>query len=198
MMYAMTELSGRGPHGQKFFGSFFQKRTLACLVLLLTAAAPASTDTLLAALAAAPNERVAGDIEAKLQTAWHDQATPAVQILIDHATIAAAHDKMKDALADSDAAVILQPDLADLWRRRAEARFASGDEAGAVSDLAEALVREPRLIPALADLSRFAELRHDDKRALAAWRRVMELDPHAEGGQKRLERLQKKVNGEPT
>jgi tetratricopeptide (TPR) repeat protein len=165
--------------------------------LTLAAAGPTSTDTLFAALANAPNERVASELETRLQEVWHDQATPAVQMLIDHAVLAAAHDKQKEALADSDAAITLQPELADLWRRRAEARFGAGDDAGAVADLAQALSREPRLIPALADLSRYAELRHNDKRALEAWRKVLELDPKTEGGQKRLDRLQKKVNGEP-
>jgi tetratricopeptide (TPR) repeat protein len=104
---------------------------------------------------------------------------------------------MDDALADCDAALVLQPDLADLWRRRAEAKFGLGDDRGAFADLAQALTREPRLIPAWADLSRFAEARKDQKRALDAWRKVIELDPKAEGAAKRLDKLQHAVNGEP-
>jgi predicted TPR repeat methyltransferase len=72
-----------------------------------------------------------------------------------------------------------------------------GDDKGAISDLAQALTREPKLVPAFADLSRYAEARNDNKRALAAWRKVLELDPKTEGGKARLERLQKKVSGEP-
>jgi tetratricopeptide (TPR) repeat protein len=166
-------------------------------MLMAAAPSPNETDALLAALAAAPSERVAAALEIRLQTVWHDQATPAVQLLIDHATAVAASNHMKDALADSDAAINLQPDLADLWRRRAEARYATGDDRGAMADLAEALTREPRLVPAFADLSRYAEARGDHKRALAAWRKVLELDPKTEKGQVRLERLQKEVNGEP-
>jgi tetratricopeptide (TPR) repeat protein len=173
------------------------KRILAAALLCLAAAAPAKPDELLAALAVAPNERIASDIESRLVQAWQDQASPAVQLLMDHAVQAAHANHMKDALADSDAAIVLQPDLADLWRRRAEARFVTGDEAGAISDLAQALAREPRLVPAFADLSRYEEARGDNKRALAAWRKVLELDPKTEGGAARLEHLQKKVNGEP-
>jgi tetratricopeptide (TPR) repeat protein len=173
------------------------KAAIPLALLALAAAAPPSTDALLAALAQAPNEQAANAIENKLQEAWHDQATPAVQMLIDHAVIAAAHEKNQEALADSDAAITLQPDLADLWRRRAEARFNAGDDQGALADLAQALSREPRLIPALADLSRYAELRKNNKRALEAWRKVLELDPKTEGGAKRLDRLQRKANGEP-
>jgi tetratricopeptide (TPR) repeat protein len=167
-------------------------------ILLLVAAAPASrTDQLMAALAVAPNEQTAAALEVQIGEAWHEQATPAVQILIDHAVIAAHTDKLKDALADSDAAIVLQPDLADLYRRRAEVRFALGDENGAISDLAQALAREPRLVPAFADLSRFEESRGDNKRALAAWKKVLQLDPKTQGAQARLKHLQRKVNGEP-
>jgi tetratricopeptide (TPR) repeat protein len=173
------------------------QRFSAIALLLLAAAAPTQPADLMAALAVAPNEQIATDLEQRLQAAWHDQATPAVQLLMDHAVIAAHTNQLKDALADSDAAVVLQPDLADLWRRRAEVRYATGDEKGAVADLAEALSREPRLMTAFADLSRFAEARNDNKRALAAWKKMLELDPKTPGGKARLERLQKKVNGEP-
>ncbi len=158
-------------------------------------AAPA--DRLLDALRTAPDAARAGTLEAQLQELWHDQATPAVQMLMDHAAQSAANGKAADALADSEAALVLQPDMADLWRRRAEAKFGMGDERGAFADLAQALLRERRLIPAWVDLSRFAEARHDNKRALEAWRKVLELDPQTEGGGKRLERLQHLVNGQP-
>jgi tetratricopeptide (TPR) repeat protein len=158
---------------------------------------PTAAQKLLAALKAAPDPQTAALLEARLQDAWHDEATPAVQILTDQATQLGQAGKLAEAQADCDAAIVLQPGLADLWRRRAEARFGQGDDRGAFADLAQALSREPRLIPAWADLSRFAEARHDTKRALAAWRKVMELDPKAEGGARRLDRLQHVVNGEP-
>ena len=86
---------------------------------------------------------------------------------------------------------------ADLWRRRAESRSALGDDRGAVADLAQALSREPRCFPALADLSQFAESRDDFKRALTAWQKLMDMDPKAAGGDVRLKRLQHKVMGQP-
>jgi tetratricopeptide (TPR) repeat protein len=173
------------------------KHRYAAALVLLAAAAPERPDELMAALAVAPTGQIATALEQQLEAAWHDQATPAVQLLMDHAVIGAHTNHLKNALADSDAAIVLQPDLADLWRRRAEIRYASGDEKGAIADLAEALSRQPRLVTAFADLSRFSEARNDNKRALAAWKKVLELDPKTEGGKARLDRLQKKVNGEP-
>lgn len=170
-------------------------------VPLLAAAAPESppdTALLLAALAAAPDTRTAGEIEHKLEQAWYNQASPAVQILLDHAAMSVGHGQADAAVADTNAAVTLQPDLADVYRRRAEARYAAGDDKGAVADLAQALSRDKLMVPALMDLSRIAEAEHDNARALAAWKRVLELDPKTEGGEKRLDLLTRKVNGEPT
>jgi len=164
---------------------------------LLAAAAPVDTAPLFAALLAAPTTAAADMVEAKLQAVWHDQATPSVQLLIDQAAQKIATGHAKDALADCDAAVVLQPDLADLWRRRAEARMALGDEAGAAADLAQALSREPKLLPALADLSELAEAHHNYAQSLAAWQKLLDLDPKTEKGQARLERLRRRVNGEP-
>jgi len=148
-------------------------------------------------LQAAPNTAMAEQIEARLQTAWQDQASPAVQLLLDRAAqkIVAGH--AKEALQDCDAAVVMQPDVADVWRRRAEARLALGDENGAAADLAQSLSREPRLLPALADLSRLEEARQNYTEALAAWQKVLELDPKTANGDARLARLKRRVNGEP-
>jgi tetratricopeptide (TPR) repeat protein len=166
-------------------------------VWLLGAAAPVDTSPLFAALLNAPSTASAEMVEAKLQAVWHDQATPSVQLLIDQASEKIMTGHAKDALADCEAAVVLQPDLADLWRRRAEARMALGDEAGATADLAQALSREPRLLPALVDLSQLAEAQHNYPQALKAWQKVLELDPKTAKGQARLDRLRRRVNGEP-
>ncbi len=178
------------------------KRLLApALLTLIAAAPPPDTNALFAALKQAPTQQQAAAIEQTLMQVWHDQATPSVQILMEQASALAANPKPKEAnkeaLGDADAAITLQPDLADLWRRRAELRFAAGDEDGAITDLAQALTREPRLIPAWADLSRFSELRKDNKRAYEAWQKVLELDPHTDHAAQRLEALQRKANGQP-
>jgi tetratricopeptide (TPR) repeat protein len=173
------------------------KRFWLAACVLLGAADPVDTDALFARLQTAPNTPVATEIEARLLTAWHDQASASVQVLIDQAAEKIMLGHAKDALADCDAAVVLQPELADVWRRRADARLALGDEIGAAGDLAQALTREPRLLPALVDVSRLAEGRKDYAQALAAWQKVLELDPKTEKGAARLERLRRRANGEP-
>jgi tetratricopeptide (TPR) repeat protein len=166
--------------------------------LLLCAGAPADRiGPLFDALKAAATEQQSEAIETRIALYWRSQITPAVQLLLEHASKAMSQQDRPTAIEDLDAALDLQPEQADLWRLHAEARFANGDEAGAFADIAQALSREPRCFPALADLSRFAESRKDNKRALEAWQSFLQIDPKAPHGQARLESLQRKETGEP-
>jgi tetratricopeptide (TPR) repeat protein len=148
-------------------------------------------------LKTATTEQQSQAAETQIALYWRSQITPAVQLLLEHATTAMAKQDRVTAIQDLDAALDLQPEQADLWRLHAEARFANGDEAGAYADIAQALSREPRCFPALADLSRFAESRNDNARALEAWKNFLRIDPKAPRGEARLEALQRKVSGEP-
>ena len=179
------------------------KRSAAILALTLLAAAapdpkpPDPAQALLDQLKTAPTALQAASIEQKIEGAWKAMATPAVQLLVENAMTALQHNAAASAFDDLDAAVDLQPTLADLWRLRGQARFATGDESGAAADLAQALSREPRSFPALADLSHLAESRKDFKDALDAWEKFIQIDPHAEGAEKRRDYLQRQVSGQP-
>ncbi len=167
---------------------------MAAVAALLIGAAPESA--MLDALKAAPDRAAAAQLEAQIQQAWHDQATEAVQVLEDEALASVHMGQTQEALKDCDAAIDMQPQLADLWRRRGEVRFVLGDDVGAAADLAQSLAREPRLYPAFADLSRLEEARGNNREALAAWKKYLELDPQAEGGGERLHDLTVKVEGQ--
>jgi tetratricopeptide (TPR) repeat protein len=173
------------------------RRSALSLALLLAAAAPPDpAASLLDALKSAPSEQQAEQLETRIATIWRAQITPAVQLLVEHAMAAMAHQDRKAAIGDLDAALDLQPDQADLWRLHAEARFANGDEKGAFADLAQALSRDPRCFPALVDLSHFSESREDYAGALQAWQKLLQLDPKARQGEARLQALQRKVSGQ--
>jgi tetratricopeptide (TPR) repeat protein len=165
--------------------------------LLAAGAPPDRAAPLFQALKSAGTEQQAAATEARIVGYWHSLITPAVQLLLEHAQKAMMQQDRAGALADLDAALDLQPGQAELWRLHAEARFANGDDRGAFADLAQALSREPRCFPALADLSRFAESRNENARALAAWRKYLDIDPKAPNGAKRLQQLQRKVEGQP-
>ncbi len=169
---------------------------LAGAILLAAASPPPDKATsLLDALAHAPSDQQAAALEQQVAAAWRAAVSPAIQLLAGRAMQSLARQDPRTAIGDLDAALDLQPEQALLWRLHAEARYANGDDRGAYADLAQALAREPRCFPALADLSRIAEAKNDNRRALKAWQRYLAIDPHAPRGEAHLLILERKVSG---
>ena len=180
-------------------------RRLLLVALLLAGAAAAQApspkaalDSMLSALRAAPSEDAAAALEAQIRTLWTEAATPAVRLLLSRGTRELSENAASDALDSFDAALDLEPDLLDAWRGRAQARLRLGDHAGAIRDVQEVLKREPRNFAALQDLSRIAESRADWRGALAAWQKLLDIDPRTPGGQARLRDLRRRALGEDT
>jgi tetratricopeptide (TPR) repeat protein len=178
-----------------------RRRLLLLAAPLLLAQAPANrptVDALLNALRAAPSEEAAGALEAQLRAQWRDQASPAIRLLISRGYREIGENAVGDAVDSFDAALDLDNDVVEAWRGRAQARLRSGDPTGAVRDIQEVLRREPRHFVAWQDLSRIAEARGDWRGALAAWQKLLEVDPKSPGAQTRLRELRRRALGEDT
>lgn len=177
---------------------------LGAVLLAASGQAPApppgrvATEQLLTALRAAPTEDAAAELEGRIRAAWLDAASPALKLLLARGQRELGENAAGDAVDSFDAALDLDPDLLEAWRGRAAARLRLGDGAGAARDLGEVLKREPRSFVAWQDLSRVAEARGDWRGALAAWQKMLELDPHSPGGQDRLHDLRRRALGEST
>lgn len=178
---------------------------LVCAFAVMAQAAMAQTgapghqlllDQLLAALKAAPTETDAAVLETRIRQIWLEQGTPAVTLLMSRGLRDLQAGAQKDAEEDFDAAIALDPGLAEAYDRRAIARFQQGDYAGAVHDIEETLHHEPRDFIAWQDLSRIAESRQDWNGAYAAWQKVLDLDPKTPGGEARLNDLRRRALGE--
>jgi tetratricopeptide (TPR) repeat protein len=157
----------------------------------------ARLDRLFTALRTAPDEQAAGQIETRIRQIWAEQATPATALLMTRGQRDLSSDAAA-AVADFDAALDLQPDYAAGYTARAVARAATGDMAGAVRDVETALHYDLRHFTALQALSRIAEQQNNWKGALAAWRKLLEIDPRTPGGQERLTKLKRRAEGEAT
>ena len=178
-------------------------------VLLLLLAGPAlaqgrpdarkaELDQLFAALKAAPNEEAAAALEGKIRQAWQQAGSPAVLLLLNRGAHDLEEGDTDGALDAFDDALVLEPDYAEAWLRRALAKFHAGDYSGAIRDIQATLQREPRHFVALQTLSRIAEAQGDWKGALAAWEKVLELDPRTPDGRDRLQMLRRKALGKST
>ena len=161
----------------------------------LPKAGPSAAE-LIDALHKAPSEQAAAVIEDQLRHRWHDAASPAIKLLLSRGARELKEDAAGDAVDSFDAALDLDPSLAEAWRGRSQARLRIGDTDGAVRDIEEALRREPNSFAAWQDLSHVAEARGDWHGALAAWEKVLEIDPRSPGGQNRLRELRRHALGD--
>jgi Tfp pilus assembly protein PilF len=167
-----------------------------CLPLLAHAETRPDLDQLLAALAEAPDTAAATGLEQRIARLWQQQAGPTAAMLLGRSAQELAAKDVDDALADIDAALTLAPGSLDALHHRALARYEQGDVAGATHDLEEILRREPRHFPSWHSLAEIAEIQGHTRAALAAWEKLMALDPKTRGGAEHLKDLRHRVEGE--
>ena len=153
-------------------------------------------DQLLNALQSAPSEDAAALLERRIEQFRLEAASPAVQLLMTRGMRGLRAGAARDAEADFDAAITLDPSYGEAWHRRAIARFESGDTLGAIHDIGEALQREPRNFAALDTLARLSETREDWKGAYAAWQKKLEINPKTPGGEEKLKDLRRRALGD--
>jgi Tfp pilus assembly protein PilF len=153
-------------------------------------------DQLLTALAEAPDSGAATGLESRINRIWQQQAGPTAAMLLNRAARELEANDADSAVTDIDAALVLAPDSLDAQHRRAVARYQQGDVAGATRDLQVILRREPRHFPSWKTLADIAETQGRLKSALAAWERLIVLDPKTQGGAEHVADLRRKVEGE--
>ena len=181
-------------------------RLIALLAALPNASAPAAdagpgwadADRLLTELHDAPSEDDARGLEERVQQAWLGRASAAAKLLITRGQRDLEGRANDAAVEDFDAVTTLDPELAEGWRLLGVARYQAGETAAAISDIGEALKREPRDFAALSALSRIAEERGDWKGAYEAWLKVLDIDPRTPDGANRLHDLRRHALGEET
>ncbi len=162
-----------------------------------TASPQVVTEHMMTALQQATDSVAASIIEAHLRVYLLKTATPAVTLLVERGNRELGASQAGEAVTDFSSAIDLQPELAELFRLRALARFQGGDYQGALHDLEQAVHVEPRDFVAFEDLSHMAETHGDAKGAYSAWKKLLELDPKTEGGEARLDELRRKAYGQP-
>jgi len=83
------------------------------------------------------------------------------------------------------------PDFAEGWNSRATALFYASRYGEAVDDIAKALALNPRHFGAMSGLAFIYEAMDRPKQALAVMREVRKLNPHQEGIEETIRRLEK-------
>jgi tetratricopeptide (TPR) repeat protein len=100
------------------------------------------------------------------------------------------------ALALLDKIVVLQPDWAEAWNKRATVRYIIDDYDGSMADIAHVLKLEPRHFGALSGMGMILERGGFREDALRAFRRALAIAPHLETLKSNVDRLTKSVEGQ--
>lgn len=158
-------------------------------------AAEDSVEQLLDRLANAGDDLESRHIADALLRRWSRANSDTIDLLAARAQAAEAAGATPLARQLLDYVITLAPNWADGYIRRARVRAASGDDAGALSDLETSLLKEPRRFDALAMQGALAERSGDKKQALAATRKALALQPMNEDLRKSEERLKIEVEG---
>lgn len=152
-------------------------------------------DFLLGALKAAPDESSARHVEHRIWALWSATRSDTTQLLMARANVAIAAKQYDLALQLLDSVVRLSPDYLEGWNRRASVYYLQDRYTEALADLQQVLSREPRHFGALGGLGYIMREIGDERRALIALRRALEIDPHLDKVPELVRRLQEKVEG---
>jgi tetratricopeptide (TPR) repeat protein len=154
-----------------------------------------SIDFLFGALKAAPDDTSAKAVEDRIWAMWTSAGNDTTSLLMSRARKATDDNDYDLALQLLDAIVEIKPDYTEAWNRRATVYFLKKDYANALADLGKVLTREPRHFGALSGLGLIMQDVGDDKRALDAYRKALDVYPRLNGIAEKVKTLQEKVEG---
>jgi tetratricopeptide (TPR) repeat protein len=152
-------------------------------------------DFLFGALRAAPDDASAKAVEDRIWAVWTGAGNETTNLLMSRAK-KAADDKDYDlAIRMLSAIIEIQPDFTEAWNRRATVYFMKKDYVNSMADIGKVLAREPRHFGALSGLGLIMQDVGDDKHALEAYRKAVEVYPRLKGMDEKIKTLQEKVEG---
>jgi tetratricopeptide (TPR) repeat protein len=154
-----------------------------------------SIDFLFEALKTAPDAETAKLIENRIWALWFTSGSDTADLLMTRVKQAMEANDADLALRLLDAIIALNPEYAEAWNRRATLYFTKKDYAHALADISQVLAREPRHFGALTGLGMILQDMGEDKRALEAFRRALEIDPHLQKVPEFVKALSEKIEG---
>ncbi len=157
---------------------------------------PAATlDRLFERLAAAKDANEAKGIANLIQRRWARSGSDTADLLMTRAQTALRGQQTELAIELLDRVISLEPNWAEGWNQRANALFLAGDPIRSMLDIGEVLKREPRHFGAMMGLGTILRQQGDDKRAMVAYRKALEIYPQLEAIKDAVESLKIEVDG---
>lgn len=159
-------------------------------------AQPATTlDSLFADLKRERDARQAKRISERIWAKWRDSGSATANLLMQWADKAVSEENNGLALDLLDQVVVLMPDYAEGWNRRATLNYAMGRHAKSMSDISRVLALEPRHFGAISGMAAILAASGNDELEMRAWEQVLEIYPANRQAQTRLGELADKLAG---
>ena len=152
---------------------------------------------LLDKLKTVPSEEEAASIEEEIWDAWLVSGSATVDIMMKRGLEYQESEDVQSARDMYDRAIAIKPDYAEAWNRRALLFFNDGKYDEAIADLESTLTYEPRHFGAWIGLGMIFESIDRPDAALKAYRKALEIHPHAAAAQQGEKRLSRVVEGMP-
>lgn len=152
-------------------------------------------DDLFRRLKDAKNPREAKSLATQIERRFARSGSDTVDLLAARANEVFIEGEPAIAIEIMDRAIVLKPDWAEGYHRRATMFFAMDDMTRALVDLNAALAREPRHFGALTGMGLVFQRLGDQKRSYEAYARAYEINPSLESVKIILERMRPDVEG---
>jgi len=144
---------------------------------------------------------VRGFAEQGLWLLWGRSGDAAIDRLMARGVEEMQAGRLKASIATFGDVVRRRPDYAEGWNKRATARFLAGEHHASLADCDEVIRRNPGHFGALAGIGQIWFALEDYEKAIAAWRRALEVNPNMVGVElniKAAEELLRRKRGRST
>jgi tetratricopeptide (TPR) repeat protein len=152
---------------------------------------------LLDKLAATQSDDEAAQLEEEVWDAWLVSGSGTIDVLMRRGLEAQENEDLETARDMFDRVIMIRPQYAEGWNRRALLFFNDKQYDEAVADLESALTYEPRHFGAWIGLGMIFESIDRPEAALLAYRKALAIHPHAAAAVQGEKRLKRAVEGMP-
>jgi tetratricopeptide (TPR) repeat protein len=151
---------------------------------------------LYAELKRAPSPQAAERVAARIRQAWMDSGSATYDLMLRWASDAMAESRNDVALDFLDQLVVMAPDYAEAWNRRATLHYMMNDPAKSMVDIQRTLRLDPHHFGALSGMAQIMRDNGSTERALEAYLRVLEVYPQLRSAQDEAGKLADEIAGE--
>jgi tetratricopeptide (TPR) repeat protein len=146
-------------------------------------------DSLFARLRKVNSPAEAQTVERAIWELWMRSDSPTAELLLSQAVKALGAGEEQASLSILDKLVVVHPEFAEAWNKRATVYFMIGRYNESLADIKHVLDLEPRHFGALSGLGMIKQQQGDKKAALAAYRDALAVNPQLEGARQAVDEL---------